>query len=76
MKRFASLTKGKLGAAAAWVALTLAAVRAQLTRFMTYDQIKDLVLTLRSPAKIEVLTSPAAPPASAPSSANPIRQAR
>jgi peptidyl-prolyl cis-trans isomerase C len=43
---------------------SLAAVRPQLVRFITYDQIKDLVLTLRSRSKIEILApaSPGAPP--------------
>jgi peptidyl-prolyl cis-trans isomerase C len=52
---------------------TLESVRPQLIRFITYDQIKDLVLTLRSHAKIETLIPappdvPGAPaePASAP----------
>jgi len=52
---------------------SLEAVRPQLVRFITYDQIKDLVLTLRSHAKIENLLppppeAPGAPaePASAP----------
>jgi peptidyl-prolyl cis-trans isomerase C len=37
---------------------TLDAVRPQLIRFITYDQIKDLVLTLRSKAKIQNLLPP------------------
>ena len=48
-------------------------MRPQLVRFLTYDQIKDLVLTLRSHAKIENLLPPPpdvpgapAEPASAP----------
>ena len=52
---------------------TLDTVRPQLVRFITYDQIKDLVLTLRSHAKIENLLPPPpevpgapAEPASAP----------
>jgi peptidyl-prolyl cis-trans isomerase C len=52
---------------------SLDAVRPQLIRFITYDRIKDLVLTLRSRAKIAMLLpepteTPAAPvePASAP----------
>ena len=55
-------------------------VRPQLIRFITYDQIKDLVLTLRSHAKIQNLlppppevpgapTEPASAPAAAPSNA-------
>ncbi|MEJ0064817.1 MAG: peptidylprolyl isomerase [Caulobacteraceae bacterium] len=53
------------------------AVRPQLIRFITYDQIKDLVLTLRSRAKIQNLLPPPpeAPggptePASAPAPSN------
>src|SRR6185437_9411115 len=52
---------------------SLETVRPQLVRFITYDQIKDLVLTLRSHAKIESLLPPPpdvpgapAEPASAP----------
>lgn len=48
-------------------------VRPQLIRFITYDQVKDLVLRLRSQAKIETLIAPPpelpgapAEPASAP----------
>jgi peptidyl-prolyl cis-trans isomerase C len=37
---------------------SLDAVRPQLIRFITYDQIKDLVLTLRSHAKIQNLLPP------------------
>jgi len=33
-------------------------VRPQLIRFITYDQVKDLVLTLRSHTKIENLLPP------------------
>jgi peptidyl-prolyl cis-trans isomerase C len=40
---------------------SLDAVRPQLIRFITYDQIKDLVLRLRGQAKIETLIKP--PPA-------------
>ena len=58
---------------------SLDAVRPQLIRFITYDQIKDLVLTLRSHAKIQnllpppevpgALTEPASAPAPAPTNA-------
>ncbi len=59
---------------------SLDAVRPQLIRFITYDQIKDLVLTLRSHAKIQnllppppevpgALTEPASAPAPAPANA-------
>jgi peptidyl-prolyl cis-trans isomerase C len=37
---------------------TLDAVRPQLIRFITYDQVKDLVLTLRSKARIQELLPP------------------
>ena len=37
---------------------SLETVRPQLIRFITYDQVKDLVLTLRSHAKIENLLPP------------------
>jgi len=57
---------------------SLEQVRPQLIRFITYDQIKDLVLTLRSHAKIQNLLPPppevpGAPtePASAPVNAVP-----
>ena len=45
---------------------SLDAVRPQLVRFITYDQIKDLVLTLRSHAKIENLLAPPPDVAGAP----------
>jgi peptidyl-prolyl cis-trans isomerase C len=45
---------------------SLEAVRPQLIRFITYDQIKDLVLTLRSRAKIESLLPPPPDVAGAP----------
>lgn len=55
---------------------SLDSVRPQLIRFITYDQIKDLVLTLRSHAKIQNLLPPPldvpgapAEPASAPAPA-------
>jgi peptidyl-prolyl cis-trans isomerase C len=45
---------------------SLDTVRPQLVRFITYDQIKDLVLTLRSHAKIENLLPPPPDVAGAP----------
>ena len=52
---------------------SLEQVRPQLIRFITYDQVKDLVLRLRNQAKIETLVAPPpdvpgapAEPASAP----------
>ncbi|HZZ89405.1 MAG TPA: peptidyl-prolyl cis-trans isomerase [Caulobacteraceae bacterium] len=45
---------------------TLDAVRPQLIRFITYDQIKDLVLTLRNKAKIQNLLPPPPEVAGAP----------
>jgi peptidyl-prolyl cis-trans isomerase C len=37
---------------------TLEAVRPQLIQFITYDQVKDLVLRLRSQSKVEMLVAP------------------
>ncbi|MEO8812261.1 MAG: peptidyl-prolyl cis-trans isomerase [Caulobacteraceae bacterium] len=46
---------------------TLAAARPRIIRFLTFDQVKDLVLDLRRSAKIETLIKPpASPPALAP----------
>ena len=39
-------------------AITLDAARPQIVRFLTYDQVKDLVLKLRSKAKVEPLIAP------------------
>ncbi|MBS0411409.1 MAG: peptidyl-prolyl cis-trans isomerase [Proteobacteria bacterium] len=56
--------------------ITLEAARPQIVRFLTYDQVKDLILKLRSKAKVETLIAPPADvpgaprePASAPPSA-------
>jgi len=56
--------------------ITLEAARPQIVRFLTYDQVKDLILTLRKKAKVETLIPPptdvpGAPkePASAPAAA-------
>jgi peptidyl-prolyl cis-trans isomerase C len=38
---------------------TLDAVRPQIIRFLTYDQVKDLILNLRREAKVETLIPPA-----------------
>ena len=53
--------------------ITLEVAKPQIIRFLTYDQVKDLILNLRRHAKVEMLTAPlrAAPgtsaePASAP----------
>ena len=61
---------------------TLEAVKPQIIRFITYDQIKDLVLRLRSHARIETLIAPppqvpGAPtePASAPPEPAPAQNA-
>lgn len=43
--------------------LTLAAARPQIIRFLTYDEVKDLVLDLRRHATIETLLPPAVPAA-------------
>jgi peptidyl-prolyl cis-trans isomerase C len=57
--------------------VTLDVARPQIIRFLTYDQVKDLILNLRRRAKVEVLLAPrAAPatstePASAPSAPGP-----
>ena len=62
-------------------ALTLEAARPQIVRFLTYDQVKDLILDLRKHAKVQTLIAapvdvPGAPrePASAPpaSAAQPV----
>ena len=57
--------------------LSLESARPQIVRFLTYDQVKDLILTLRKKAKVETLIPPpvavpgtpqepaSAPPASA-----------
>jgi peptidyl-prolyl cis-trans isomerase C len=57
-------------------ALTLEAARPQIVRFLTYDQVKDLILDLRKHAKVQTLIAapqdvPGAPrePASAPPAA-------
>jgi len=56
--------------------ITLEAARPQIVRFLTYDQVKDLILKLRSKAKVETLIAPPADvpgaprePASAPPAA-------
>ncbi|WP_395672885.1 peptidylprolyl isomerase [Phenylobacterium sp.] len=53
--------------------ITLEAARPQIVRFLTYDQIRDLLEKLRGPAKVEVLVKSAAarpaPPADAPRAA-------
>lgn len=61
--------------------ITLAVARPQIIRFLTYDQVKDLILNLRRRAKVEVLvaaprlapgastepaSAPTAPPAAPP----------
>jgi len=52
--------------------ITLEAARPQIVRFLTYDQIRDLLETLRSRAKVEVLVkadqAKGVPPADAPRS--------
>ncbi len=39
--------------------ITLDVARPQIIRFLTYDQVKDLILNLRKKAKVETLTGPA-----------------
>jgi peptidyl-prolyl cis-trans isomerase C len=38
--------------------ITLEAARPQIVRFLTYDQVKDLILSLRKHAKVETLIPP------------------
>jgi peptidyl-prolyl cis-trans isomerase C len=52
--------------------ITLEAARPQIVRFLSYDQIRDLLEKLRGRAKVEVLAKTAtrpAPPADAPKTA-------
>lgn len=54
--------------------ITLDVARPQIIRFLTYDQVKDLILTLRRNAKVQTLIGPAPAdmpqePASAPAAA-------
>jgi peptidyl-prolyl cis-trans isomerase C len=56
--------------------ISLEAARPQIVRFLTYDQIRDLLEKLRGGAKIEVLAKPdpamrAVPPADAPKTTTP-----
>lgn len=56
--------------------ISLEAARPQIVRFLTYDQIRDLLEKLRGGAKIEVLAKPdpamrPAPPADAPKQTTP-----
>jgi peptidyl-prolyl cis-trans isomerase C len=56
--------------------ITLEAARPQIVRFLTYDQIRDLLEKLRGRAKVEVMVktdtpSQAVPPADAPQGAGP-----
>jgi len=56
--------------------ITLEAARAQIVRFLTYDQIRDLLEKLRGRAKVELLVksdtaNQPVPPADAPKSAPP-----
>ena len=56
--------------------ITLDAARPQIVRFLTYDQIRDLLEKLRSRAKVEVMVktdTPAGvlPPADAPKAGAP-----
>jgi peptidyl-prolyl cis-trans isomerase C len=62
--------------------ITLDAARPQIVRFLTYDQIRDLLEKLRGRAKIQSLLPPPAPgsaakaPASAPAAAAPAAGAK
>jgi peptidyl-prolyl cis-trans isomerase C len=53
--------------------ITLEAARPQIVRFLTYDQVRDLLQTLRARSKVQTLIAPAKDagkePASAPSDA-------
>ena len=56
--------------------ITLEAARPQIVRFLTYDQVRDLLEKLRSKSKVEVLVKADAasrpvPPADAPKAAPP-----
>jgi peptidyl-prolyl cis-trans isomerase C len=56
--------------------ITLEAARPQIVRFLTYDQIRDLLEKLRSRAKVQLLVkadpaTQAKPPADAPKAASP-----
>jgi len=56
--------------------ITLEAARPQIVRFLTYDQVRDLLEKLRSKSKVEVLvkadtTNRPVPPADAPKAAAP-----
>ena len=51
--------------------IALDVARPQIIRYLTYDQVKDLILTLRQKAKVQMLVAPPrgrarAPPASRP----------
>lgn len=59
--------------------ITLAAVRPQLVRFLTYDRIRDLVEKLRSRAKIETLVKsepPLRPAQPSPAPATSVQEGR
>jgi peptidyl-prolyl cis-trans isomerase C len=54
--------------------ITLEAARPQIVRFLTYDQVRDLLEKLRSKSKVEMLvkadaTNRPVPPADAPKAA-------
>jgi peptidyl-prolyl cis-trans isomerase C len=62
-------------------AISLEAARPQIVRFLTYDQIRDLLEKLRGGAKIEILAKPdpamqAVPPADAPKTPTPEPKAK
>lgn len=49
--------------------ITIEAARPQIVRFLTYDQIRDMLEKLRSHAKVDLLIKPAAVPATPPADA-------
>ncbi|HEX4179256.1 MAG TPA: peptidyl-prolyl cis-trans isomerase [Caulobacteraceae bacterium] len=68
---------GPIQADAGWVLLkiedrrpeppmSLEAARPQIVRFLTYDQVRDLLQQLRSKAKVQILAAQAQPPSAAP----------
>jgi peptidyl-prolyl cis-trans isomerase C len=51
--------------------ITLEAARPQIVRFLTYDQVRDLLETLRGHSKVETLIAPAKDAGKEPASAPP-----
>lgn len=59
------LYKEQVRTAGAEPSVTLAAARPQLARFLAYDRIRDLLVTLRRRAKVETLVKSASAPSPA-----------